>query len=180
MASDPPTLSYRSPREESDEVPTSPYVEATNRFFQGLTWAILAIVLLFWAVFGAIFWIPLLLRAMLRFSISLIEGMFEGRKPTESARILRNAVDFYRRGFIVAVEVVTREEVAEEHQEKGEPARENRLLLEVLWAILVWYFLFLWFGWIQSSPVDLWNWFWSVPWGDALLGFGDWVMGLFR
>ena len=37
--------------------------------------------LVIWAVVGALFWIPLVLRAVFRFSISLIEAMFEGQKP---------------------------------------------------------------------------------------------------
>lgn len=137
--------------------------KSVNWIFLGITWAILAVVLLVWAVVGAIFWIPLLLRAMLRFSISHIEAIFEGHKPAEAARILRDAVSFYRRGFVVAVEVVTREPV--DRREEG-PVKENRLLLEFLWALLVWYFIFLLFGWIQASPMDLVDWFFSIPWAD--------------
>jgi hypothetical protein len=44
--------------------------------------------------------------------------------------------------------------------------------MEVLWAILVWYFIFLALGWIQASPVDLWDWFFSIPWREH---FGDLV-----
>ena len=136
---------------------------SVNWHFLGITWVILSVVLLVWAVVGAIFWIPLLLRAMLRFSISLIEAIFEGHKPTRAAKILRDAVSFYRRGFVVAVEVVTREPV--DQREEG-TVTENRLLLEFLWALLVWYFIFLLFGRIQASPVDLVDWFFSIPWAD--------------
>ncbi len=82
----PPTMSYRSLGEPVEirekEPPPSPVVKTTNWIIQVLTWAILAVVLLVWAVVGAIFWIPLLLRAMLRFSMSLIEAMFVGQRPT--------------------------------------------------------------------------------------------------
>jgi hypothetical protein len=39
--------------------------------------------------------------------------------------------------------------------------------MEVLWAVLVWYFLFLWWGWVQTSPLDIWNWFVGLPWREA-------------
>ena len=110
-----------------------------------------------------------MIRAMLRFSISLIEAMFEGHKPARAAKILRDAVSFYRRGFVVAVEVVTREQI--DHRDEG-PVTEHRLLLEFLWALVVWYFIFLLLGWIQASPLDLWDWLISIPWGDH---FGDLV-----
>jgi len=141
----------------------SPASKVMNQVFLVLTWIILVVVLVVWALVGAIFWIPLLIRAMLRFCLSLIEAMFEGHKPTTAARSLRDAVSVYKRGFVVAIEVVTREEV-----EDGQEGRttENRLLLEVLWALLVWYFIFLLMGWIQASPRDLLDWFLSIPWGE--------------
>jgi hypothetical protein len=170
--SNPPTMSYRSVgepvevsgKDEEEERTHSRVARTTNKIFQVLTWAILAVVLLVWAVVGAIFWIPLLLRAMLRFSISLIEAMFVGQRPTQAAKILRDSVHFYRRGFVVAVEVVTREDVPDERKQ---PAVESRLLFEVFWAALVWYLVFLWMGWIQTSPLDLWHWFMSIPWREA-------------
>ena len=173
--SNPPTMSYRSlgepvelSEQEQEKHPTSSAVaKTTNRIFQVLTWAILAVVLLVWAVVGAIFWIPLLLRAMLRFCISLIEAMFVGQRPTQAAKILRDSVHFYRRGFVVAVEVVTREDVPDERKQ---PAVESRLLFEVFWAALVWYLVFLWMGWIQTSPLDVWQWFVSIPWREAFAG----------
>ena len=174
MSRDPPFLSYTAMgRVESEEDPgqteetsaPSPYLKAMNHVFTALTWVILFVVLLVWAVVGAVFWIPLMIRAMLRFSISLIESVFEGHKPARAAQTLRNAVSFYRRGFVVAVEVVTKEKVREE--EEGSVG-QNRLLLEVLWALLVWYFIALLFGWIQASPMDLVDWFFSIPWGEYL------------
>jgi len=172
MTSDPPFLAYRSTGEVEEEEQggvrkkrwrPSAYAEVADKVFSVITWVVLVVVLLFWAVVGAVFWIPLMIRAMLRFSIHLIEAMFEGHKPTRAAKGLRDAVSFYRRGFVVSVEVVTREPV--DRREEG-PVRENRLLLEFLWALLVWYFIFLLFGWIQASPLDLVDWFFSIPWRD--------------
>ena len=166
MTSEPPRMYYKTvaqAEEEPEEEVKEPgkHAEVLNGIFMVLTWVILFVVLALWAVLGAIFWIPLLFRAMLRFSISLIEAIFEGHKPATAAKILRDAVSFYRRGFVVAVEVVTREPV--DRREEG-TVTENRLLLEFLWALLVWYFIFLLFGRIQASPVDLVDWFFSIPW----------------
>jgi hypothetical protein len=142
--------------------------KGTNRVLLFLTWATLVVVLLVWAVVGAIFWIPLLLRAMLRFTISLMEAMFAGQRPTRGARILRDAVGFYRGGFVVAVEAVTREDLPEDRRQ---PAGESRLLFEVVWAALVWYFILLWAGWIEISPLDLWHRLLGLPWRETLARF---------
>ena len=168
----PPSLRAEAVGEEEERGPP-PAVKRVNEtvsksinwLFLGLTWVILSVVLLVWAVVGAIFWIPLLVRAMLRFSISLIEAIFEGHKPTTAAKILRDAVSFYRRGFVVSIEVVTRDEI--DQRQEG-PVTENRLLFEFLWALLVWYFIFLLLGWIQASPLDLVDWFFSIPWAEHL------------
>jgi hypothetical protein len=169
MTTEPPVISYRptdEPGEEplAEKKPGTQFSKAANQILTGLTWGILGIVLAVWAVVGLVFWIPLLLRAMLRFSLSLLEAVFEGQRPTDSARILRNAVSFYRRGFVVAVEAVTKEEIVGEY--RG-PTDGNRLVLEVLWAVLVWYFLFLWWGRVQTSPFDMWNWIVGLPWGET-------------
>lgn len=163
MTSQPPAVTYRSAAEPEEERSSPPRTTPSARVLTALTWGILFLVLVVWAVVGAIFWIPLLIRAMLRFSINLIEASFEGRRPTSAARVLKDAVSFYRRGFVVAVEVVVGDLTEED---RGQDTMENRLLLEVLWAILVWYFILLAFGWIQASPLDLWDWFTSIPWGD--------------
>ncbi len=169
MTGEPPVISYRRTEEPGDEPPAemkpeTPFSKAATHILTGLTWAILGIVLSVWALIGMVFWIPLLLRAMLRFSLSLLEAVFEGQRPTDSARILRDAVSFYRRGFVVAVEAVTKEEIEDEYRESTEG---NRLVMEVFWAVLVWYFIFLWWGWVQASPFDIWNWFVGLPWGEA-------------
>ncbi len=165
MTSQPPMISYNQ-RAEPGEVRVKPVERRpAEKVLKALTWAILSVVLAIWAVIGAVFWIPLMIRAMLRFSINLIEAAFEGRRPAAAAKVLRDAVSFYRRGFLVAIEAVMGDSM---DRGEVEATTENRLLLEVLWAILVWYFLFLFLGWIQASPADLWDWFSSIPWGDHL------------
>jgi len=179
---DPPRISYRRIREEESQGPeeekrgdgTKPYAEVVNLVFTILIWVILAVVLVGWAVVGAIFWIPLMVRAMLRFSFSLVEATFEGRKPAAAAKGLRDAVNFYRRGFVVAVEVVTGEEIEDPKEGRTE---DKRLLREFLWALLVWYFIALLFGWVQASPRDLVDWFLSIPWADYFNDLVDRLTG---
>lgn len=174
MTSETPFLSYKKLDQDEEvgeeEASSHPYKEVVNQIITVLTWVVLVVVLLIWAVVGAVFWIPLLLRAMLRFCVSLIESMFEGHKPSTAARILRDAVNFYRRGFVVAVEVITQEEVSDKREG---PVAEGRLLREVLWALVVWYFIFLLFGWIQFSPLDLLDWFFSIPWAEYIRDLVD-------
>lgn len=180
MGAEPPRLSYTAlgrledgetaGGEAGSEENVNPYLKTANTVFKVLTWAILFVVLVVWAVVGAVFWIPLLVRAMLRFCINLIEAMFEGQKPVRAARVLKDAVSFYRRGFIVAIEVVTQEEIA---QEADGPITENRLVFEIFWALLVWYFIALLMGWIEASPLDLLDWFLAIPWTDHIRGLMD-------
>jgi hypothetical protein len=167
MMSQPPVVSYRSAEGPGEDGVGAIADHPAEKILTVLTWAMLFVVLAVWTVAGAIFWIPLMFRAMIVFCISLIETAFEDKKPASAAKALRNAVGFYRRGFVVAIEVVMRTEV---RGDQIEATAENRLLIEVLWAILVWYFIFLLFGWIQASPLDLVDWFISIPWAEH---FGD-------
>jgi hypothetical protein len=166
MGDEPPFLSYR----ESPEVfePIGPYVARreptpSSRVVMVLTWAILAVVLGIWLVIGAAFWIPLMVRSMVLFSVSLIESMFEGRRPEAAARILRDAVTFYRRGFVVAIEVILKDEAG---GQGSEGPTERRIFREVLWAVFIWYFILLGVGLVETSPLDAWNWWAGLPWGE--------------
>lgn len=175
--SEPPRLSYRTSKGEGEikdrgegvQEKIRTYAGVIGQVFTVLTWAILVVILVVWAVVGAVFWIPLMIRAMITFSYSLMESMFEGHKPARAARVLRDAVSFYRRGFVVAFEAIKGGQIDE--RAEG-PVTEYRLLREFLWALVVWYFIALLFGWIQASPLDLVDWFRSIPWGEY---FGDLV-----
>lgn len=166
-----PTYLYQEAA-EMEEVREAPLQRAVNRAFEGVTWAILLLLLAIWAVVGAFFWIPLMFRTLLRFSLSLLQSVLVGRRPEGAARALRNAVSFYRRGFVVAVEVVTREEPSAEAQD---PDTGIRLFLELAWAVPVWYLLFFSLGYIQDSPADLWNGLVSFPWKPFLLEVVAWI-----
>ena len=166
-----PELRYENPVEMDPDL-SAPLKKTMNRIFEFITWSILVVLLAMWAVVGAIFWIPLMLRAMLRFSLSLLQSVFVGRRPDGAAKGLRDAVSFYRRGFVVAVEVVTKEELDEKAKD---PETGNLLLMELLWAIPVWYVILFLLGWIQTSPADMWNGFASIQWSAVLGNVIDWI-----
>jgi hypothetical protein len=173
MSDEPPFLSYRKNREGFDPVgPSGVRREPppSNRVVRVLTRAILLVVLGFWLVIGAAFWVPLMIRSMVVFSVSLIESMFEGKRPEAAAGILRDAVSFYRRGFVVATEVILRDDPP---NEESEGPTEHRIFREVLWGAFIWYVILLAVGLVETSPIDAWNWWADLPWGE-------WVQGLLR
>ena len=163
MSYQPPTLAYRR-TEELDPDQEHPVKRAADEVFGGITWAVLMVLLALWAFVGAVFWIPLMLRAMFRFALSLVQAVRVGKRPEGAARGLRDAVSFYRRGFMVAVETVTKMEI---DPDAKDPDTGNLLFRELLWAIPIWYVIFLWIGWIQTSPLDAWHWWASIEWGEV-------------
>ena len=171
MEREPPTISYRVVEEPEPE-PEAPVTRTVNRTLQAITWFILVIVLAVWALVGALFWIPLLLRAMIIFSLRLVQSVFVGQRPKGAARLLRDSVSFYKRGFVVAVEVVTREEI---EPDARDPDTGNLLFSEILWAALIWYLILLGLGWIQYSPLDLWRDFLAIPWAEMWAAAVGWI-----
>jgi len=172
MTDRPPDFRYRALPGDEEAEDTGTGVAAG--LIRLLTWLILLFCLLVWAVVGAVFWVPLILRTMVLFSVALVQATLEGTSPTAAAGMLRDSVSFYRRGFVVAVEAVMRER----EEEVRDPRRVNRRLLvrEMAWAALVWYVALLLLGIELWSPVDAWNWITSLPWAgwlDRLLARGE-------
>lgn len=174
MAQKPPVLVYKRRRpiesyegeEATEPQPIKQTKAALNVVFKVVTAAILLLILLVWLVVGVVLWIPWVLRASFLFLFSLVESTFQGTQPTEAARVLRDAVSFYKRGFEVAIDMVTREELDDEEEVDAVRPEGGRLLKEILWAVVVWYFILLWAGTIQYSPLDLWESLKSIPWGN--------------
>ena len=137
-----------------------------QRSVRTLTWAILGVCLALWGIIGFLFWVPLLLRSSLRFTLALIQSMLQGTRPHEAGRILYETVDFYRRGFLVAIEAVFGK-MPEPDQAHG-PMPAGRFVIEIGWAIVFWYAVLLLIGVVETTPADLWRAVVEYPWGERL------------
>lgn len=189
---DPPTLHYRAtaePVSAPDEVRSAERVRWSGsgtlgeRIVHGLTLAILGVVLAVWAIVGAVFWLPILVRTMFRFSLSLIQSTMDDERPEGSASMLRNAVGFYRRGFVVGIEAVLREDPLTEGKIRRERIDGGRMMKELAWAAVIWYVVLWWVG-LVWSPGAVAAWVAALPWGetfgsivDGFTGFLDRVIG---
>jgi hypothetical protein len=139
-----------------------------------LIWAGLGISLLMWAVVGFLLWIPLIVRAIFSFSVSLAHATLTNETADRAGMVVKDAINFYRRGFVVAFEAV-----------RG-PARLDPDLLppervvssgsavnELTWAAVSWYFLLLLLGIVETSPIDMFRAIASQPWGEMLNASAD-------
>jgi len=151
-----------------------------DRAVRYLTWGILSVCLALWAVIGFIFWVPLLLRSMIHFSLALSQSMLQGSRPDEAGRILRETVGFYRRGFTVAIAAVFGRAPVQKVQKGRSPGLSaKRLVFEVLWAALFWYAALYLMGFIATSPADAWNALIGLPCAEWWQSTMAWVSDLF-
>lgn len=153
-----------------------------EKLVEALTWAVLGVCLIVWAVVGAFFWLPELVWSTARFSAHLLQAMLEGERPTVAARALRRAVSFYGRGFSLAVEAVRR---TDPRTFWGFRSREalpiRRLLRELAWALAVWYVILVVAGAPVPSPGDAWHWVVDAgPLGSLVGGLEQGVGGTVR
>lgn len=172
MSNQPPIVRYSvvdPVTETSQAEPSAP--DRLQRAVKHLTWGIVSVCLGLWAVIGFIFWIPLLLRSMLHFSGALIQSMLQDARPVEAGRVLRETVDFYRRGFVVAITAVFGD--APSPTKPVRPLNAWRFILEVMWAAAVWYVILLALGTIDTTPGDLWTAVASYPWLERMNAIGD-------
>lgn len=133
-----------------------------------LTWAILSACMILWAVIGFVFWVPLVLSAMIRFTFDLSRSMLRGDQPAEAGRTLREAVSFYRRGFSVAVDAVFgKSEGAQrpgQQKQKSTRLSARRVFFDVLWTVVFWYLFVYATGLVEASPLDGWIALIELPW----------------
>jgi hypothetical protein len=167
--------SVNGPTEEEKKAARSPGDRAMTVF----NWGILVVCLGVWAVVGALFWVPLLLRRVVEYSVALVPSMLAVGKPWRAAKRLRNAMSFYARGFKVTTELVTRDPKRSERPllpgNDGAP-RGTVLFGELVWAVLIWYPVLLLAGVVQSTPLDLWQHLGGISWReDVLQPFLEWV-----
>jgi hypothetical protein len=175
-----PILRYNrlSERDQAPETATGA-TRRTSRLNEAVTWGILSICLVGWAVVGLFLWIPRVLRAVLAFSVALVHSTLTETTAEPAGRSLRSAANFYRRGFVSAVESIRppSPEEAEAHED-GPGAtgsvRSAPIIRETAWAIFVWYVAVWSTGLLQGTPVDPA----AVPWSDLWSGAGDAVASI--
>lgn len=159
-------------RSPSDEERRKGDADRGGAVVRWLTAGLLGICLAIWAVLGVLFWLPFVIRAVVQFSVAHIRAMLAGRTPHAAGRVLRQAVDFYRQGFLVGIEAVMSEDAPEP---SGPGMGMGRLLAEVVWAVLVWYVVLLLVGVVSVSPAELWQSVVGYSWSDVV----EWVRSLF-
>lgn len=147
-----------------------------------LTWTILSICLALWAAIGFLLWLPLVVRAMARFSFALAGSMLSGERPIRAGENLREAVSFFRRGFSVAVDAVFHDPTKEK-KEEARPRRKRLsprdFVFEVLWATVFWYLLLYFLGGVAVSPLDGWIALIELrPWEIFVGWVADGIIGL--
>jgi hypothetical protein len=147
---------------------------------RGLQWTGLGISLGMWGVIGFLLWIPLLVRATLSFAVSLVHATLTSQTAERPGMVLKDAINFYRRGFAVAIDAVhgaPKQDPDDVPLERG--VTLGSAMNEMTWAVMSWYFLLLFVGIIETSPLDMWRAFASQPWLEMLNvqadAFNAWV-----
>jgi hypothetical protein len=152
--------------EVSEERPQA--TARVSRLNEAVTWAILSVCLAGWAVVGFLLWIPRVLRAVLAFSVALINSTLAETDADAAGRRLRSAANFYRRGFVSAVESIRPpklghdEDQADERRSK-EGVRSGLIVREAAWALVVWYAAAWGLGFIRGTAFDVA----AVPWAEV-------------
>jgi hypothetical protein len=161
------------------EAPEESHVEELSRT---LIWMGLGISLLMWAVFGFILWIPLMVRATFSFSVSLVHATLTTQTAERAGLVLKDAINFYRRGFLVAIDAIQGNVTADPDEVPRERGLSASFTLNQLaWAVVAWYFMLLFVGIVETSPLDMWRAIAAVPWMGMLEvsadSFRNWVTG---
>jgi hypothetical protein len=156
--------------------------EQNSKLNEIVTWCVLSICLAGWAAIGLFLWIPRVLRAVVTFSVALAYSTLTETGAEAAGRDLRSAANFYRRGFVAAVESIRpsppRSDEAQEDAEGSSSSVFRLLAREGAWAIVVWYVIRWATGPVRGTPFDVagmpWSDWWSA-WVDAVWS----VPGLF-
>lgn len=106
----------------------------------GVRWAVQAVAVALWVPFGFVFWLPLLLRRTTGYVFAVLYAGLIGGDTDHAARRWKHAVAFYRLGFQRILHALGSDgglpRGTEEDAERQGGA--GRLVLELLWAALVW------------------------------------------
>jgi hypothetical protein len=162
-----------------DDSEESPFADLSRT----LQWVGLGISLLMWGVIGFLLWIPLLVRATFSFSVSLVHATLTTQTADRAGMVLKDAINFYRRGFMVAIDAVHGTAKANPDDlpmERG--VSFGSAINELVWALVSWYSLLLFVGIVETSPLDLWRVIASQPWLGMLNVIADsleaWMTGV--
>jgi hypothetical protein len=176
-----PVLRYTRtlPKDQPSET-TEAAAEHVSKLNEAFTWIVLSGCLAAWAVVGLFLWVPRLLRAMATFSVGLVQSTLTESTAEAAGRTLRSAANFYRRGFVVAVESIRptteREEKSLEDSAKAGRTEPALLVRETVWAIVIWYVLLWLLGPLRGTPLDValvpWSGLWSA-WVNAVWSVPD-------
>ena len=166
---------------------------------RALTWLIVATALGIWLLIGFIFWVPLLIRAGIAFSIEVMNATMTGRNADAAGLMLSRAVNFYRAGFVTAIEAIQdkpssqyrtgpqivrdRPWVEDEEDDELEVGLDPRgFLNEVGWTVLIWYLIASAVGWTAWTPARALGEFFAIDWGYHLnivwYSISSWFTGL--
>jgi hypothetical protein len=168
-----PILRYsRAAVEEQSAEAAEKATERVSKLNEAVTWVVLGVCLLAWAVVGLFLWVPRLLRAMVVFSVRLVQSTLTESTAEAAGRSLRSAANFYRRGFVVAVESIRAHAETDDNGDAGASdeaagVEPGLLLRETAWAIAVWYVILWSIGPLRGTPLDLA----LVPWSDLWSGW---------
>ncbi len=162
-----PVLQYsRSYVEEKSPEEAAEALKQASGVSEAVTRVILGICMAAWAVIGLFLWIPRVLRAVVAFSLELVQSTVSETTADAAGRNLRSAANFYRRGFVGAVEAIRPstdgdEQGQSEVSKEAESAQRALLVRETAWAIVIWYAILWSTGIIRGTSADLA----TVPWG---------------
>jgi hypothetical protein len=155
-----------------------------SKLNDAITWAVLSVCLVGWAVVGFFLWIPRVLRAVLDFSVALINATLTETDADAAGRRLRSAANFYRRGFVSAVESIRPRkpghgtDQGEERPSEGS-VRSRLIVREAAWAIVVWYIVAWTMGLLRGTPFDIAAVPWSELWAEGVEAMAS-IPQLFR
>jgi len=125
-----------------------------------LEWIVAGICCAVWSVLGLVFWLPVLLGAMLHFSVAHVQAMLDGQVPMAAGAGLRAAASFYHRGFAAALDVARKSNGSAtgpvlSTRSRAGGGNRGRLLRAAGWALATWYAALLVVGVVDWPHVEL-------------------------
>ncbi|MBT8488676.1 MAG: hypothetical protein HKN72_10935 [Gemmatimonadetes bacterium] len=160
-------------RTEDQMNATSQKKSIAFRLNEAFTWAALIVCLAGWTVVGFFLWIPRVIRAVLMFSLSLVQATVMENDLAGPGRRLRSAANFYRRGFVSAVDSIRPPEDGGGSSDGDLTIEGGLILRETAWALFVWYLFLWWIDFPMITPVNVATFVGNVDWAGIWSGLVD-------